>query len=781
MPEALIWWSVVELIGLTAFPLAFAFLRFLPDRGYSFAKTLGILLLTYLLWAGASARVIPNSRWAIVLLLALIAVAALAVASRDRAALLRFLKERWRHLLMMEAAFSITFFFALFLRSYMADIGSVEQPYELAYINAIIRSEHFPARDPWLSGHSIPLYHFGHMIVAMLTKLTDIPSRITFNLSLALIAALAFSGAFGLVYNLLADRCSARMLMLSGLLGGFLLMVMGNIEGFFELLAAHGIGSRSFYSMLDISGLGGPRTTSEWYPTEWNWYGRSIQIAGGPAEREFPFFSYLEGFVHGHSLALPFVLLGAVVALDIWRGPGGLGSRLSLPTALYGTAIALTLGAIGFINTWNLPPALLLFAIAVLGRNYSRRGALSAELLAETAAFVGPVMALSLVLYLPFYANLHAGGDLERLDVAGRSLPLDLFVTRPHHAVYVWLPFLWLIASFAIAALWGMRPKARSLALAVLPALAPLFAWAFLLALARGLGGLFDEVSARGDGWITFLALVALLTAVSLAFGRQLELSADSALAAASSFALATAGVGLLLILGMEFFWLHDLWGTRSTTLLKLGYHAWILLSVSAAFGAFHVFTAWRPTRLSGHVGRSAWLAATALILLAASIFPLAASFSRTNGFQNRRHLDGLILVKTFEPAEYEATEWLWQEVDGTPVILEAVGDSFSGYARVSSRTGLPTVLGWPYHEQLWRGSLEPQAGRREAVERVYTTTDPNEARAILERYDVEYVYVGSLERGQFQPASLSKFGLFMDIAFQQGEVTIYRRREPAS
>jgi uncharacterized membrane protein len=180
-------------------------------------------------------------------------------------------------------------------------------------------------------------------------------------------------------------------------------------------------------------------------------------------------------------------------------------------------------------------------------------------------------------------------------------------------------------------------------------------------------------------------------------------------------------------------------------------------------------------------VGRSAWLAATALILLAASIFPLAASFSRTNGFQNRRHLDGLILVKTFEPAEYEATEWLWQEVDGTPVILEAVGDSFSGYARVSSRTGLPTVLGWPYHEQLWRGSLEPQVGRREAVERVYTTTDPNEARAILERYDVEYVYVGSLERGQFQPASLSKFGLFMDIAFQQGEVTIYRRREPAS
>jgi len=141
-----------------------------------------------------------------------------------------------------------------------------------------------------------------------------------------------------------------------------------------------------------------------------------------------------------------------------------------------------------------------------------------------------------------------------------------------------------------------------------------------------------------------------------------------------------------------------------------------------------------------------------------------------------------LILIKTFERDEYDASEWLWHEVRGTPVILEAVGDSYTGYGRVSSRTGLPTVLGWPWHEQLWRGSLAPQAGRKEDVALAYTTTDPEEAKAILERYAVEYVYVGSLERLQYGEVGMAKFASFMDVAYQNEHVIIYRmpKEEPS-
>jgi len=54
-------------------------------------------------------------------------------------------------------------------------------------------------------------------------------------------------------------------------------------------------------------------------------------------------------------------------------------------------------------------------------------------------------------------------------------------------------------------------------------------------------------------------------------------------------------------------------------------------------------------------------------------------------------------------------------------------------------------------------------------------------AQATLEMYDVEFVYVGPLERQQYEPAALEKFGQFMDVAFQSGEVTIYQRRSGAA
>src|SRR3972149_9886750 len=73
-PEAIVWWLTIELIGAVAFPMIFLLLRFLPGRGYAFSKIVGLLLVSYLLWLGASVHLIPNERWSIILVLALMAV-----------------------------------------------------------------------------------------------------------------------------------------------------------------------------------------------------------------------------------------------------------------------------------------------------------------------------------------------------------------------------------------------------------------------------------------------------------------------------------------------------------------------------------------------------------------------------------------------------------------------------------------------------------------------------------------------------------------------------------
>ena len=88
--------------------------------------------------------------------------------------------------------------------------------------------------------------------------------------------------------------------------------------------------------------------------------------------------------------------------------------------------------------------------------------------------------------------------------------------------------------------------------------------------------------------------------------------------------------------------------------------------------------------------------------------------------------------------------------MEGNPIVLEANGDSYSEYCRVSAMTGLPTVLGWYVHEWLWRGDPEDLNRKSADVETIYTSTDAEEVRALLEEYDVEYIFIGSCEREKY-------------------------------
>jgi len=133
--------------------------------------------------------------------------------------------------------------------------------------------------------------------------------------------------------------------------------------------------------------------------------------------------------------------------------------------------------------------------------------------------------------------------------------------------------------------------------------------------------------------------------------------------------------------------------------------------------------------------------------------------------------------VRQYSPDEYAAVQWLNENVSGTPAILEVSGGSFTEYGRVSSRTGLPTLLGWGGHELQWRGNYDEPGRREPDINAIYSSTDTQSVLTLLEKYGITYVYVGSLERGKYSPAALAKFDRFMDVAFQQGNVTIYERR----
>jgi YYY domain-containing protein len=778
MPEAFIWWLAVELVGLAAFPLAFRFFRFCPDRGYAFSKVFGLTILSYTLWIGGTIHLFTNSRGTIIALLALMFLASLLVLALDRIQIASFLRSQADYVIFTEILFTGAFALAAFLISYTPEITFGEKAADFSFINGILRSDYFPPHDPWLSGESINWYYFGHLNVAMLTKLVGIPSKVTFSLAKALIVALAATGAFGLVYNLIAGRGTARRAFVFGLVAALFLLVLSNMEGIFELMEAHDIGSSRLYDLIGVYGLEGPVHSSKWYPTEWWWIGRAVQIAYRDL-REFPFFSFLTGDLHAHWMAVPFNLLALAVLFDLWRSDYSLDGWFWRLHPLRFVVTAVVIGAVGFVELWDLAAFLFLLMVVALAWNFLREGRLNLAVVKRGVGFALPVSLIAIVAFLPFYINLRSVSDgLQPLEAVYSApwAPLETTVTLPNHFIYAWLPFAWLSLAFFVVAIAKWRLSLSRVLLAMVPALLPLAVWSMLVLGRRGFSGFGEEIATRGANWVTMLMLVSLLTLAALAYIRHAvddEVQEDRK---SLLFALLISGTAFVLILGAELFWVQDPYGTRFNTLFRLGYQAWIFLSIGTAFGLYYVLSRSRVESALSLLRNLGWGTATLVILLGALVYPVPAILWHTNDLRNSRTLDGLALSNHFNPEEGESIDWLGENVKGSAVVLEAVGDDYQAdQGRVSSRTGLPTILSWPGHEERWRGSKQLLEGRAEAVEKIYKTLDIDEAKAILEEFNVEYVYIGRFERDKYGDQGLSKFGQFMTVVFQNNSVTIYQ------
>ena len=82
--------------------------------------------------------------------------------------------------------------------------------------------------------------------------------------------------------------------------------------------------------------------------------------------------------------------------------------------------------------------------------------------------------------------------------------------------------------------------------------------------------------------------------------------------------------------------------------------------------------------------------------------------------------------------------------------MLEANGDSYSGYERVSASTGLPTVLGWYVHEWLWRNDVPDLNQKSADIQTIYTSGDVETVKSLVRKYDISYIFVGGQEKEKY-------------------------------
>jgi YYY domain-containing protein len=844
-----VWYLVGTFVGVIALPLVFRFFPSLPSRGFALARPLGLLIWGFTFWLLASFGVLQNDLGGQVLAVLIMLAFSLAELKGTRKdALLTWLRQNLRTVLTIEGLFLFVFLAWVLVRGMNPEVAYTEKPMELAFINSILRSTSFPPQDPWLSGYAISYYYFGYVMVAMLTRFSGVAAATAFNLANASWLAMTAVALYGIVFDLsLAGAWNShhqtakqveKFARRAGFLGPLFVLLLSTYEGVLEILHAGGLFwkvdpqgqlSSRFWNWLSILDLNQPPTQPfDWIPSRgggWLWWRGSrvlqdLNLGGQHIEviDEFPFFSYLLADLHPHVLAMPFTLLAIALAMNLFFDGGTYlqQSRRLLDWARNENfwLIALVLGSLGFINTWDFPIYVGLFCLIWSFKSYRATG-WKPGLLAE---FLKNGLALGvagMVLYLPFYLGFgsQAGGILPSLEFMTRGIhfwvlfavllvPIIAFCLNQAKRKLGWSDF-WKGARFTLALLsvlfilmvfYGALLLSFQAWGAGLSASSNLFLSALGVKMTQG-GAAFAGVHAgypagevlkasllrRLQAPGTWLTLAALLTiTLSVLLKRKTAQSVE--IPAEGEHLRITNGAeelifflilfGLLLTIIPEFFYLRDQFGTRMNTIFKFYFQAWVFWGIAAASGSAVLFRQLRGWR--GSVFQIMWI----LVVAGGLAYPVIMLTDKTNSFSMKGWtLDGNAYLQKFNPEEYAAIGWLQDAPMG--VVVEAVGGSYTDYARISTRTGLPTLLGWPGHESQWRGGGEEMGSRFADIQQLYETTDWNEAWRTLRDYNVRYVYIGNLERSTYR-VSPSKFDSHLPLVFSNSSTRIYEVTAPS-
>ena len=812
----LAWLLVVELIYLVALPLSMLVFRPLPDRGIILARVLGLLLVSYVAWLLVSLGWIDFSRNAMILgFLVVGSLSGLVLASHFRE-IKSFLVQHWRLLVMGEMLFLVAFLGFVALRAANPDLWHPwrggEKPMELAYFNAVIRSTTLPPLDPWFAGGYLNYYYWGYFPLAGLVRVTGILPSTAFNLAVPLFFALTVTAAYSLVYNLAegvrrsreapgsqpgslmhpqgGGRRWQRSLwspVTGGLLAGLFTAVISNLDGMVQIVQG------TWYKLVD--GRSFPPfdfwRSSRMMPFQENfdpsplafWVPDKLPNAPdmSPHITEFPFFTFLFADLHAHMMVIPVTLL--VVGLGFSLVVALSGRERMWPVTA--TVLGLALGSLWVINSWDYPSYLIL-TLALLGLAVLLRPGRPSVRLALLAVLGLGVVGLSYLAFLPFHQSYDTFG--AGLDVSKWQTPIDRYFAIHGMFLFIVVTFLGYRSRYVLAVVVrSMIPgsmaalnedsgsSVRGLHLSWLKAI-------------LGLGLLVAVLLAIAGYWTAAVLVLLILLTGTAAWDTLASGSADQPFTVVPLLML---GMALSLSIGVEFVRLEDDIG-RMNTLFKYYLEVWVLLSLVGAYMLWRLGDLWLSGRRWGWPA-GIWIAVLVVLIGSSLIYTALGSRARVADRFNPGSLtlDGTAFMEQAihweeeQPLalkwDLEAIQWLQDNVTGSPVVLEAHNAQYHWSGRISSYTGLPTVLGWPWHQiqqrMPYRSAVESRANQ---IGEIYNTTDLSRTQSLLQEYEVEYIVVGELERAYYSPAGVQKFaalaagGLIRPV-FSNDVVVIYQ------
>ncbi|MCA9860287.1 MAG: hypothetical protein KC438_11220, partial [Thermomicrobiales bacterium] len=710
--ETVRWYIALILITWGLAPAVRWLLGGLADRGASVARPAALLFVLWPTWFLAGSVKLPFTSAGIWITLAVLATISWYWAYRNK-----WIERDWiRTLLIVEAVSLAAFALYVGLRGFTPELASTEKPMDLMFMMSGYRTDTIPPADSWMSGETINYYYLGYLIHGTLSRIVGVSPWTGYNLALATTASMAFVAAGGAAFNIVRRATTARLAWIAGALGALLVVVFGNMRAAIEFVR-------------DPGGIWGV-----WWWQSIGWSSSRVVVDHGASQEqtinEFPWFSLLLGDLHPHLTALPFTLLALMIAVSVVLA----GHKDDLNRQDWGRLVlsGMLVGALYPLNSLDLPTYLVLLCLAILVVGGWRRTTLYRILVVGVAA---------LIAWLPFtlrFVSFAGNPDdlpqwVQDLPVLPKLLTTVGFFSGERTSVSEFLTVFGLTWTVSVVYL-GFRLWQYSVAHG--RPNVPRWAWAVTI--------LVLLVAIALPAPVVVLAGLPIAVAIWLVLnGRR-----NDQLSSVIPEALIACAFGLVFI--TEFFYVQDDFAGRYNTLFKVYYQVWVLLGIAVATASVQLFVDFK-----GRVEIRAALAVFGVAgLLAGFAYPVIATaqWTEVSGPRDWRGLNSVAFMTTLSADDMAAIQWLYDHAQVDDVVVEAPGCSYtvnggiptSGAATMS---GIPTIIGWGYHEVQWRGGqpeLFDQIGQRQAdVAAIYA----NPQSDLVETYNATLLFVGSYER----------------------------------
>lgn len=710
------WYLLALVLGAAAMPLTGRLFRRFQDRGWMFSKVTAIAVSGFLTWFLVAVKIIKFTTMTCIVVTLVCAAASLILYCREQKAGFECIP--FAHLDLVYAE-ELLFFTAFLLWTYFAGFHpaayGTEKFMDYGFMEAMMRSKTLPATDLWYSQGKINYYYGGQYFAVFLTKLSGAKVELTYNLMRTFVAGLAFAMPFSLVHQMVTDR-------LGRIRTGWK-KALPSVTGILAGISVSIAGNMHYvvYGQIIpfIQKLKGEEVSSYWFPDATRYIGFNPDVEDKTIH-EFPCYSFVLGDLHAHVVDIMFVLL-LLGLLYAWM-------KKVRTTELSGESMSRR----EFWKKQLLMPQLLA-AGALLGMfhwtNYW-------DFVIYFVVTCGVALFMNIIGQkgkIRWVLGVTAAQAVEILTLATVIiLPFTLqfdtsnmvqgIALAKHHS----LPHQLLV-------LWGL-PGILTI----------LFVVSLLIEKLRGA----EQKS-----------LYHLLTSIRLPdlFAVLMGLCA----------------IGLVLI--PELVYVRDIYengNARANTMFKLTYQAYIMFGMTMIYAIFRLFV----------IGKNKILKVLAFIGLFLFVWTCGYFGNSVHSWfgtvwkpSQYKGLNATAFLETDFPEDVNGIRWLKENISDTPVVLEANGDSYSEYERVSAMTGLPTIMGWYVHEWLWRGNLADLNAKIEEIKEIYTSTDETRVKELLDEYNVSYIFVGSCERNKYG-ADLNNDLLkgLGEVVFQDSEYPTY-------